>query len=70
MSTLTKTFKKAICVDILVVFSLFLHHFCLQNPYLWGALKNFVDALIFMLYPPVCVDIGKKRVIPMPCAVR
>ena len=51
MSTHSKTLKKAVCVDILAVFSLFLPHFCLQNPYLWVVLENLVDALQIMRYP-------------------
>ena len=52
MSMHNKTLKKAVCVDILAVFAMFLHHFCLKNPYLWGVPENLFDALIFILYPP------------------
>jgi hypothetical protein len=36
VATQKKTFKKADCVAKMAVFGLFLHHFHLQNPYLWG----------------------------------
>ena len=52
MSTHSKTLKKAVCVAKMAYFSMFLPHFCLQNPYLWGVSQNLVDALQIMHYPP------------------
>jgi hypothetical protein len=58
MATHSKPLKKAVCVVKMAVFGMFLHHFRLKNPYLWGVLEKLVDALIFMHYPPSASTLG------------